>query len=240
MATFVLVHGAWHGGWCWQKVAPFLEAAGHAVYAPTLTGLAERAAELSPEVGLDTHIQDVVGMLEETDLQGIILVGHSYGGMVITGVVDRVPERIAHLVYLDTFVPRDGEAMVSVSPRVMRLLLRRQAQADGWRIASRGDYGVKTEPDRSWVLAQVTPQPLKTLEQPLHLQHPAIVSATPRTHIECGSVVSLRLQHLLAHLLAPGALPPREAGWRLRQLPTGHDAMITMPRELADLLLEVV
>ncbi len=98
MATFVLVHGAWHGGRCWRKVIPFLEAAGHEVYAPTLTGLAERASELSPDVGLETHIQDIVGLLEEKDLQGVILVGHSYGAMVITGVVDRVPERIAHLV----------------------------------------------------------------------------------------------------------------------------------------------
>src|SRR5262249_21902502 len=115
MATFVLVHGAWHGGWCWQKVIPFLEAAGHEVHAPTLTGLAERASELSPDVGLDTHIQDIVGLLEEKNLNGVILVGHSYGGMVITGVVDQVPERIAHLVYLDTFVPRNGESMADVS-----------------------------------------------------------------------------------------------------------------------------
>src|SRR6202790_1992432 len=86
MATFVLVHGAWHGGWCWQKVIPFLEAAGHEVYAPTLTGLAERASELSPDVGLETHIQDVVGLLEEKNLHGVILVGHSYGGKVITRV----------------------------------------------------------------------------------------------------------------------------------------------------------
>ena len=246
MATFVLVHGGWHGGWCWQKVIPFLEAAGHEVYAPTLTGLAERASELSPDVGLDTHIQDIVGLLEEKNLHGVILVGHSYGGMVITGVVDQAPERIAHLVYLDTFVPRDGESMADVSPMVAMVigLLRRQAQAhgDGWRIDSRGTYGVTTEPDRSWVLSKVTPQPLKTLEQPLHLKNPAIVSAKPRTHIDCtgSGFFFLLMQRILAQILAPRALPPREAGWRLRQLPTGHDAMITMPRELADLLLEVV
>jgi pimeloyl-ACP methyl ester carboxylesterase len=241
MATFMLVHGAWHGGWCWQKLTPFLEAAGHAVYAPTLTGLAERAAEISPAVGLDTHIQDVVRLLVEQDLHGVILVGHSYGGMVITGAVDAVPERIAHLVYLDTFVPRDGDSMAGISPVVI-WLLRRQAQGDGWSIPSHGDYGVTTEPDRSWVLSSVTPQPLKTLEQSLHLKHPAIVSTKPRTHIECTgtSAARSRLRHLLRRLLAPRALPPREAGWRLRQLPTGHDAMITMPRELADLLLEVV
>ena len=247
MATFVLVHGGWHGGWCWQKVIPFLEAAGHEVYAPTLTGLAERASELSPDVGLDTHIQDIVGLLEEKNLHGVILVGHSYSAMVITGVVDQVPERIAHLVYLDTFVPRDGESMADIAPMVIRLL-RKQAQAhgDGWRVdpqqkrpfGVKGIYGVTIEPDLSWVRSKVTPQPLKTFEQPLHLKNPAIVSAKPRTHIDCtggGFFFSL-----MRHILARRALPPREAGWRLRQLPTGHDAMITMPRELADVLLEVV
>ena len=239
MATFVLVHGGWHGGWCWQKVIPFLEEASHEVYAPSLTGLAERASELSPDVGLDTHIQDIVGELQEKNLHGVILVGHSYGAMVITGVVDQVPERIAHLVYLDTFVPRDGESMADIAPMVIRLL-RKQAQAhgDGWRIDSRGTYGVTTEPDRSWVIRSVTPQPLKTFEQPLHLKNPAIVEATPRTHIDCtgGGFFS----SLMRHIVGRRALPPTEAGWRLRQLPTGHDAMITLPRELADVLLEVV
>ncbi|HLJ32918.1 MAG TPA: alpha/beta fold hydrolase [Ktedonobacteraceae bacterium] len=239
MATFVLVHGAWHGGWCWQKVIPFIEEAGHEVYAPTLTGMAERASELSPEIGLDTHIQDIVGELVEKNLHGVILVGHSYGAIVITGVVDQVPERIAHLVYLDTFVPRNGESMADISPLVIRLL-RKQAQAhgDGYRVESHGTYGVTTEPDRSWVLRSVTPQPLKTFEQPLHLKNPAIVSATPRTHIYCtgGSFFYSFMQRILGRR----AFPPTEAGWRLRQLPTGHDAMITMPRELADVLLEVV
>ena len=239
MATFVLVHGAWFGGWCWQKVIPLLEAAGHEVYAPTLTGQAERASELSPEVGLDTHIQDIVRLLEEKNLHGVILVGHSYGAMVITGVVDQVPERIAHLVYLDTFVPRDGESMAAISPMVIRLLGKQaQAHGDGYKVNSHGTYGVTKEPDRSWVLRSVTPHPLKTFEQPLHLKNPAIVSAKPRTHIYCtgGSF----FYSLMQHLVGRRALPPTEAGWRLRQLPTSHLAMITMPRELADLLLEVV
>ena len=158
MATFVLVQGGWVGGWYWQKLIPFLEAAGHEVYAPTLTGLAERASELSPDVGLDTHIQDIVGLLEEKNLQGVILVGHSYGGMVITGVVDRVPERIAHLVYLDTFVPRDGESMVDIS-RIVIWILRKQTRPDGWRVDPRGTFGVTTEPDLSWVRSKVTPHP---------------------------------------------------------------------------------
>jgi pimeloyl-ACP methyl ester carboxylesterase len=239
MATFVLVHGAWFGGWCWQKVIPFLEAAGHEVYAPTHTGLAERASELSPEVGLDTHIQDIVGLLEEKNLHGVILVGHSYGGMVITGVVDQVPERIAHLVFLDTFVPRDGESMANISSIVIWILRKKaRAHGDGWRVDSQGTYGVTTEPDRSWVRSKVTPQSLRTFEQPLHLKNPGIVSAKPRTHINCTGGGCFR--SLMRRILARRALPPTEAGWRLRQLPTSHCAMITMPRDLADLLLEVV
>jgi pimeloyl-ACP methyl ester carboxylesterase len=239
MATFVLVHGAWFGGWCWQKVIPFLEAAGHEVFAPTYTGLAERASELSPEVGLDTHIQDIVGLLEEKNLHGVILVGHSYGAMVITGVVDQVPERIAHLVYLDTFVPRDGESMANISSIVVSILRKKaRAHGDGWRVDSQGTYGITTEPDRSWVRSKVTPQSLKTFEQPLHLKNPGIVSAKPRTHINCTGGGYFR--SLMRRILARRALPPTEAGWRLRQLPTGHCAMITMPRGLADLLLEAV
>jgi pimeloyl-ACP methyl ester carboxylesterase len=237
MATFVLVHGAWFGGWCWQKVIPFLEAAGHEVYAPTLTGLAERASELSPEVGLDTHIQDIVGLLEEKNLNGVILVGHSYGGMVITGVVDQAPERIAHLVYLDTFVPRDGDSMANISI-IVTWILRKRTREDGWRVDSQGTYGVTTEPDRSWLLSRVTPQSLKTFEQPLHLKNPGIVSAKPRTHINCTGGGWFR--SLIRRILARRAIPPAEAGWRLRQLPTSHCAMITMPRGLADLFLEVV
>src|SRR5260370_37279858 len=108
--------------------------------------------------------------------------------MVITGGVDRVPERIAHLVYLDTFVPRNGESMADISPMVIRLL-RKQAQAhgDGYRVDSRGTYGVTEEPERSWVLRSATPQPLKTFEHPLHLTNPAIVSAKRRAHIDCTS-----------------------------------------------------
>src|SRR5258708_33943228 len=116
-------------------------------------------------MGLDTHIEDVVGLLQEKHLHGVILVGHSYGGMVITGVVDQVPERIAHLVYLDTFGPRDGESLADVSPMVALVigLLRRQAQAhgDGWRIHARGTYGGTTEPDRDWGPSKGPPKPLK-------------------------------------------------------------------------------
>src|SRR4051812_30047626 len=109
--TFVLVHGAWHGGWCYDEVAKRLRSEGYDVYTPTLTGLGERSHLLSPEINLDTHIQDVLNVIRWQDLETIVLCGHSYGGMVVTGVADVVPDRIASLVYLDAYVPRSGESV---------------------------------------------------------------------------------------------------------------------------------
>src|SRR5712691_2750251 len=109
MAVFVLVHGGWHGGWCWRRVTPYLRAAGYDVYTPTLTGLGERAHLATPATGLDTHIRDVLGVLAFEELSDVVLVGHSMAGMVVTGVAERASERLAHLVYLDADVPRDGE-----------------------------------------------------------------------------------------------------------------------------------
>src|SRR6516162_7554187 len=116
METFVLVHGSWAGGVVWRQLAPRLRKAGHEVYAPTLTGIGERKHLLSREIDLDTHIQDVIGVIDEEDLSDIVLVGHSYGGMVITGVADRVPEKVATLVYLDAFVPENGQSLFNLLP----------------------------------------------------------------------------------------------------------------------------
>jgi len=241
MANYVLVHGGWHGAWCWNKVVPLLQTAGHAIYTPTLTGLGEQAALLTPEVGLDTHIQDVVSLIETQDLQRVILVGHSYSGMVITGVADRVPGRIAHLVYLDAAVPRDGQSMADMAP-LIGPLLRRDANknGDGWRVnpprGRGGTFGITQEPDLSLVRSKVTPQSLKTFLQPLHMTHQDAVAAIPHTFIECtgrGVIIWLMRRALLR-----GSLPPNEHGWNRRTLASGHDAMIIAPQALADLLLE--
>src|SRR5262245_14863398 len=111
MATFVLVHGAWHGGWCWQRVSPLLRARGHEVFAPTLTGLGERSHLLTREIGLETHVADVVNAIRWEDLTDVVLCGHSYGGMVISGAADRMADRVRSLVYLDAFVPADGQSI---------------------------------------------------------------------------------------------------------------------------------
>jgi pimeloyl-ACP methyl ester carboxylesterase len=244
MATYVLVHGAFHGSWCWSRLTPLLEAAGHVAYGPSLTGLGDRASLLSPQVGLGTHIEDITGLIREHDLRDVILLGHSYGAMVITGVADQVPDRVQHLIYLDSFVPRSGESMEDVGALVIASF-RREARrhGDGWRVdppkPSRigGLFGVTTEPDLSWVRAMVTPQSLKTFEEPLRLADPGIVARFPRTHIWCTG--GGRLVLLLRRLVGPRSLPPKESGWQLRRLPSGHDAMIIAPRALAELLVEI-
>ncbi|QGF24707.1 alpha/beta fold hydrolase [Raineyella fluvialis] len=244
MADYVLVHGAWHGAWCWDKLVPLLEAAGHRAYTPTLTGVGERAALLAPGIGLDTHIQDVTDLIEENDLRQVILVGHSYSGMVITGVADSLPDRIARLVYLDAVVPRDGQSMASAAHLGALLRYAARRHGDGWRVNPPGErrpgkgglFDVTREPDLGLVRSRVTPQPLKTFLQTLHLSHPEALAAIPRTFIECtdrGAAVAL-MRRIMRR-----ALPQYGPGWERRTLRSGHDAMIIAPQELALLLLEV-
>lgn len=234
MATFVLVHGAWHGGWCWWRVRAGLEAAGHTVHTPTLTGLGERAHLARPDIDLATHVQDVLGVLECEDLREVLLVGHSYGGMVITGVAERVPGRLAHLVYLDAFVPADGQSAFDLVPP-FRALLRAQAQAqgDGWRIpppAPDGPVLEVTKPgDIAWLRERLVSQPLLTMEQPVRLGNP-LAAALPRTYVWCagkalGADTAARLR------TAPG--------WGYREFVSGHDAMITEPGALTQVLLSL-
>src|SRR6516164_8292237 len=136
MATFVLVHPAWFGGWCWKKVAPILRGRGHEVFTPTLTGLGERAHLANREVGLGTHIEDVANVLKFEDIRDAILVGNSSGGMVITGVADRMPERIAHVVYLDAFVPEDGHSLFDIVPSERSEPIHElvQKEGNGWLV----------------------------------------------------------------------------------------------------------
>lgn len=245
MANYVLVHGGWFGGWCWDKVVPLLQAAGHQVYTPTLTGMGDQAALLTPEVGLDTHIQDVVNLMETNDLQQVILVGHSYSGMVITGAADCVPDRIAQLVYLDAVIPRDGHSLADTVPLVggmVGTMMQREAnkKGDGWLLhpplGMSKAFGIKEEPDLSRVRSKVTPQPLKTYLQPLHLEHPDAVAAIPHTFIECthrGAMVWLMRR------IMRGSLPPNDPGWNRRTIASDHMAMILVPQAVTDLLLEL-
>jgi len=236
MATFVLVHGAMHGGWCWKRVVPLLRAADHDVYAPTLTGLGERAHLAHAGIDLDTHVQDVVGVLAYEDLDRVVLVGHSYAGTVVAGVADRLPGRIAHLVYLDAAVAGDGQAVLDLFPPEFQAAERAlvEAEGDGWRWPPPDPsvWGIMDPEDAAWVRAKLVPQPFETFTQPLRLVNPAGF-AGPKTYIACVAA---------GHDGWRDAMVERartEPGWRYRELATGHDAMITAPREVADLLLEV-
>lgn len=233
MTTYVLVHGAWHGGWCWSRVRRALMATGSDVYTPTLTGLGERAHLASREVDLETHIGDVLGMLEAEDLTDIILVGHSYAGVVITAVADRAAQKIAHLVYLDAAVPRDGQCLYDCVPTQLKTHVEGHATlgGEGWRVpvaaASAQFLGLKREEDVRWVMPKLTPHPIRTFRETVQLG--SKLAPAPRTYINCIGDKAL------------GQPKPRQADGidDYHELRTGHDAMVTAPQDLADLLSKV-
>lgn len=234
MVTYLLVHGAWHGGWCWRRVAPLLRGAGREVFALTLTGLGERAHLAHPGVDLELHIRDVLGVLEYEDLEQVVLVGHSYAGMVIRGVAERAAGRLAHLVYLDAFIPRDGQSLSDLLPPEgwERMRAAAQAEGDGWRIPPFPvqAFGVTADADVQWVGPKLVAQPAGTFRQPVRLAGGA-AETLPRTFIYCSKPAMGTFDQFLETV--------RSGGWRYRELATGHDAMVTEPEQLADLLLEV-
>jgi pimeloyl-ACP methyl ester carboxylesterase len=231
VSDFVLVHGAWHGGWCWDRVAPLLRAAGHRVYAPTLTGLSERAHLLSPEVGLQTHVDDVVGLIDALDLHGVVLVGHSYAGQVVTGVADRRPDALARRVYLDAFVGADGEAARDLLPEQVAAHWAEAAatKGSGWLVPVRSlaVLGVDDPADVDWLTPRLTPHPWRTYTDPLRLTGGA--EGVPAEFVECVSWM---------RVFRAQADRARERRWPVRELRTGHEAMVTAPAALAELLLD--
>jgi len=232
MATFVLVHGAFHGGWCWRDVARLLRGRGHEVFTPTLTGLGERAHLATPGVDLDTHIRDVTAVLEWEELSGVVLVGHSYGGMPITGAADRMPERIARLVYLDAVVPWDGFSMLDYqTPERRQSFLDATAAMNGWQYPPRtaAYYGVRDPVRAAWVDAKCTPHPFGTVDQKIVLSAPPGSRVPARTLILCTDPP-------LPHMRQFYDRASRDPEWETLLMETGHDAMVTEPEALADLL----
>ena len=243
MATFVLVPGFWLGGWAWREVAEPLRAAGHRVYPVTLTGLGERVHLAGPQVNLDTHIADVVNLLHYEDLHEVVLAGHSFAGTVIAGVADQVPERIARLVYVDTWPLPDGVAHIDTDERAARAAQEQQGAAPsaGWRLPLPSweelDQGNELrdlgEAERGLMAERAVPQPFGTLTQPVRLTNPAR-EALPKTAIWCSMTV--------AEVQAMTAAYPKmcselaKPGWQVLELPTGHWPMFSRPRELAELL----
>ncbi|WP_020416971.1 alpha/beta fold hydrolase [Amycolatopsis sp. ATCC 39116] len=239
MTTYLLVHGAWHTGECWTRVTPLLEAAGHRVLAPTLTGYGDTVHLAGPEVGLDTHVADVTGLIRAEDLTDVVLVGHSYAGLVISSVANELPDRIARLVYLDAMVPEDGESAADVLPVTQGLIDLALASESGWRVPPMpelpppaGLFGVTDPDDIAWLRTMLSDQPVRCLQQPVRLDNPA-TRAIPRTHIHC-TVKPEGFSRRPVPAVQPNGTPAEV--W---ELPTGHDCMITTPVELSELLLKL-
>lgn len=229
--VYVLVHGAWHGGWCWQRISSILRGSGAIVYTPTLSGLGEHKNVLSPAINLDTHISDIVNLMEMEDLHNVILVGHSYAGTVITGVADRIPERLSKLVYLDAILVENGQSALSIQPPSVEEVMKQSAAKDGgltipaWPATI---FGVKDSADARWVDARLTGQPFKTFSQPLTLHHP-YGNHLPLIFIACTTD--------MLPAIVPFANRTRQSkDWKYYELATGHDAMITAPQQTAALL----
>ncbi|MDO8876214.1 MAG: alpha/beta hydrolase [Pseudolabrys sp.] len=230
-STFVLVHGAWHGGWGWVRLAALLRAQGHIVFAPTLTGQGERTHHNSPAVNATMHIADIVNLIRYERLSDIVLVGHSYGGSVISGVAEVVPDKIAALVFLDAFIPDNGEAVVDmVQPAVKEIILA--AQARGETIVPVRDAAAfnVNEKDRAWVDSLAGPQPIGTMTEKLKLTG-ARDRIAKKTYIRASGYPNVAFEAALSRAKAEG--------WRTYEVPCGHNVMIDAPARLAEILSEV-
>ena len=221
-APLVLVHGAWHGGWCWRRVADRLTAKGRYVVAPTLSGVCERSHLASDLIGLATHIDDVVNEITWKDLDGVVLVGHSYGGMVITGVAERVPERIAAIVYLDAFVPQDGQSLSALLGRAFAEWPERMVPP-----IPAATFQVNAK-DAAWVDGKMTPHPVKCFTDTLRVGG-AYLKIAQKIYIRATGFPSPAFDAALERCRG-------DRGWRAIEMKCGHDIMVDQPAELAEIL----
>jgi pimeloyl-ACP methyl ester carboxylesterase len=239
MATFVLVHGGWGGGWEWRTVARLLAAHGHEAFTPTLTGLGERRHLGGPHVDLDTHIEDIQAVIETEDLHTVTLCGQSYGGMVIGSVADRLAERIAQLVYIDAFVPRDGESILDLLPPAFAQRIRDLAleAGDGWQVPLPFDAGEVAEafPGEAGrrYASRLSPQPIGTFTGAARLTGAA--DALPHTYVRCTGHDAFE-----ETVFASSLRRASDLGWRILELEAPHDAQVLAPERLVELLEETV
>ncbi|HMH18890.1 MAG TPA: alpha/beta hydrolase family protein [Burkholderiales bacterium] len=229
-STYVLVHGAWHGGWCWKKVVPALRAAGHAVYTPTLTGLGERAHLANPAIDLAMHIADVVNLLEAEELEKVVLVGHSYGGMVITGVADRAASRLRRVVYLDAFLPENGRCLLDYLQPDRRTIIKQGEMGGFVDPLPLKIFGIDEVEDVAWVLRHEMRQSYRTFAQPIHFTGKGGADL-PRTYVHCTHPPTGSFDQFAARVR-------EDPAWKFHELKTGHDCMITDPKSVIRILLE--
>lgn len=227
------MHGAWHGGWCWRRVADRLHKAGHRVFAPTLTGVGERRHLLSSKVDLETHLQDVLGVLEAEELENVILAGHSYAGLVISGVAARARQRLRQLVYLDALLVEDGQSWAEAFPPELTEARRKSVtMTNGVKTIPAPDpaiYGFADPADTAWVRRRMTPHPFAPFDQKARLGGP-LGSGVPKVYVDCT-------EPPIAALSAMKARWRTAADWEYIELKTGHDLMVSAPDETAQILL---
>ncbi|HWM47722.1 MAG TPA: alpha/beta hydrolase family protein [Xanthobacteraceae bacterium] len=231
MGTYVLVHGAWHGAWCWKRVARLLRADGHDVYTPTLTGVGERAHHLRPGIDLDTHIMDVVNEIRWQELSDVVLVGHSYAGVVVSGAAEHVGDAIGSIVLLDAFYTESGQALIDLQPPAAR---------DAFMAAqAKGEIAMAPRPaamfhvnadDAAWVDRMCVPHPINCFTQPLTMTG-ARERIARKAYVRASAYPSVPFDQSKQRAAANG--------WRTYDIPCGHDVMLDMPERLAEVLREV-
>jgi len=230
--TFVLVHGAWHGGWCWRRVSDLLERQGHKVFTPTLTGLGERSHLLRAGINVSTHVTDVANVLKWEGLSNVVLCGHSYGGLVVSGVAEQMSSAIGSIVFLDAFVPENSDSMAALTSGAVR---------DNLKIAAeRGDLGVPArsaaaflvkDKDQAWVDAMCVPQPIGTMTEKITLTG-ARERIGKKAYIRASAYPNPGFDTAYARVKA-------DTSWRTYEVPCGHDVMVDMPERLTEILVEV-
>lgn len=229
MATFVVAHGAWSAGWAWKKMRPLMHAAGHTFVTPTYTGIGERAHLAHPGIDLDAHIQDVGAVLETEDLRNVILIGHSYGGMVATGVADRARDAIDVLVYLDAFAPADGQSLFDLLPPAQAEAMRAKAQAEGegWRVPPNPVPPDTSAEDKAWAEPRRVQQPIKTFESKLRLKNGPLT--LPRYYIYCQRIGP-------GDPFRPSYERAQNEGWHVYEMDASHSPAVTAPGALMEIL----
>ncbi len=234
MATIVLAHGAWSASWAWKKMRPLFAAAGHTFYSPTYTGLGERSHLANPGIDLSTHVQDVLNVLEFEDLKDVVLLGHSYGGMVATGVADKARSRIQRVVYIDAFAPKDGQSLFDlVGPKASGNMIAGAAKdGEGWKLPLNPMPPDTSPEDSAWAVPRRRPQPIKTFEQKIKLESK---EAPPPRH------------YIYAKKNGPGDVfrqfgerAKSEAGWKYYEIDASHNPHITCPDVLMKLLTDIM
>ena len=231
--TFLVCHGAWGGGWSWKKMHPLMQAAGHRLLTPTYTGLGEREHLANPSVDLETHIQDVLNVIKYEDLSNFVLLGHCYGGMVATGVADRARDRIVQLIYLDAFVPKDGECLLDFLDGTERQRMLELAKSgDGWRVPPNPTPPDTPQADLEWLTARRVNMPIKCFETTLKLQNGGL--SLPRSYIYCTRAAPI-------DTFGPFAKRAKsEPGWRYFEIDASHSPNVTAPDALMTVLERIV